>query len=51
MPPAVRFEGVWKAFPLEAPHERSTTLKRWLLELVRERRPGARGSHATERSS
>ena len=46
MQPAVRFEGVWKAFPLEAPHERSTTLKRWLLELVRERRPGARGSHA-----
>jgi lipopolysaccharide transport system ATP-binding protein len=43
---AVRFEGVWKAFPLESPHERSTTLKRWLLELVRDRPRAARGSHA-----
>lgn len=45
MTAAVRFEGVSKAFALLEPHERTTTIKRWLSDVVTLRRRGPRRMH------
>ena len=42
---AIRFEEVSKAFSLEDPYQRYTTLKRWLTEMVSNRPRPSRGFH------